>query len=204
MKPILFNTEMARAVLDGRKTCTRRIIKPQPPKRARLMREVALPKDDVWVGRWYNDADDSLRCPPYLRGDVLYVRETWLRFIPEHVFGGADFCYKADVDKDTDQLRKELGYKWKPSIHMPKEAARIFLRVTNVWAERLKDISADSAFGEGVTDWNDFARVWDSTVKPADRAAYGWNANPWVWVIEFERIDRRLAYGNENAALPGA
>ena len=80
--------------------------------------------------------------------------------------------------------------KWRPSIHMPREAARIFLRVTDVRVERLQDCGNMQAKDEGCTGSSQFARLWDSTVKPADRATLGWEANPWVWVIEFERIGK--------------
>lgn len=78
--------------------------------------------------------------------------------------------------------------KWRPSIHMPREAARIFLRVTDLRVERLQDCGNMQAKDEGCTCSSQFARIWDSTIKPADRAVCGWEANPWVWVISFERI----------------
>lgn len=124
-KPILFNTQMVRAILDGRKTCTRRIVKPQPT------------------------AHYGVQCikPPYQPGDILYVRETWsLRF------DGEKYFYRAD--KNTSREEKRLldynDVKWRPSIHMPKEAARIWLKVTNVRVERLQDISGEDLIKEGI------------------------------------------------------
>lgn len=123
-KPILFNTQMVRAILDGRKTCTRRIVKPQPT------------------------AHYGMQCikPPYQPGDILYVRETWsLRF------DGEKYFYKAD--KNTSREEKRLldynDVKWRPSIHMPKEAARIWLKVTNVRVERLQKITEAQTEEEG-------------------------------------------------------
>lgn len=195
-KPILFNTQMVRAILDGRKTCTRRIVKPQPT------------------------AHYGVQCikPPYQPGDILYVRETWsLRF------DGEKYFYKAD--KNTSREEKRLldynDVKWRPSIHMPKEAARIWLKVTNVRVERLQEITEaqteEEGFlftppclhrtGENYCDIDGpcgskikycdmsagelFGKVlWDSTIKKSDIDIYGWDVNPWVWVIEFERCEK--------------
>lgn len=195
-KPILFNTQMVRAILDGRKTCTRRIVKPQPT------------------------AHYGMQCikPPYQPGDILYVRETWsLRF------DGEKYFYRAD--KNTSREEKRLldynDVKWRPSIHMPKEAARIWLKVTNVRVERLQEITEaqteEEGFlftppclhrtGENYCDIDGscgskikycdmsagelFGKVlWDSTIKKSDIDIYGWDANPWVWVIEFERCEK--------------
>ena len=128
--------------------------------------------------------------PQYQIGDILYVRETWI----ESSFG---YAYRAsDCSTIEDWAGEEI--KWKPSIFMPKEAARIFLRVTDVRVERLQDITPKQAGNEGVlweTDnsgqfrrWQ-FHRLWDSTIKKKDLDEYGWSANPWVWVIEFKRIE---------------
>ena len=89
---------------------------------------------------------------------------------------------------------QEMGLKWRPSIHMPREAARIFLRVTGVRVERLQDVKYFDCLAEGIPYRQmeadivqDFAALWDRTIKPADLPTFGWAANPWVWVIEFER-----------------
>ena len=139
--------------------------------------------------------------PPYQPGDILWVRETWAAW--SSTYGVAPkLYYKADGDTPA-------GIKWRPSIHMPKEAARLFLRVTDVRVERLQDITDEGAKAEGA-NWKHghhvgveekmrrgaverFAEIWDTTIKPADRETYGWSANPWVWVISFERISREEA-----------
>ncbi len=188
MKPILFNTEMVRAILDGRKTITRRIIKPQPIKEimtaAGLLK--AIPEHMDWGGEVVK--------PPYQKGDILYVRETFCKYDADHVIDGVKYAYKADATLNSEEVRKAYGYKWKPSIFMPKEAARIFLKVTNVWAERLQDITDEEAEKEGCNDVTStamgFPYVWDSTVKRSDRDKYGWSANPFVWVISFEHCEK--------------
>lgn len=194
IKPILFNTEMVKAILEGRKTVTRRVVKPQPDCEG-VPHELAV-RPGFWM-TWVGDLDQM----PYLPGDILWVRETWARY---HEY----FLYRAG-SRDTGFLLGQRGVsaKWKPSIHMPKEAARVFLRVTGVRVERLQDITEEQAQNEGcngtfcgsgealgcgwdVTPQDEFAELWDSTIKPADRETYGWNANPWVWVIEFERCEK--------------
>ena len=125
---------------------------------------------------------EKLCLPPYQPGDTLWVRETWAKSM------AGTFMYQAD-DKAI------MVERWRPSIHMPREAARLFLRVKEVSVEKLREISALSAMDEGVTDWNDFVRLWNTTIKSADLPLYGWDANPWVWVIEFERIGKDEALG---------
>lgn len=196
-KPILFNAEMVRAILEGRKTTTRRVMKPQPTAEAPAYCYAGSHKQDV--GYWHDESGHRWK-PPYHAEDYLYVRETFF----EH---GGRFYYKAD---GKYEVLATLGiyFKWKPSIHMPKEAARIFLRVTGVRAERLQDVTNEGALTEGVkdpydyqtSDWYEqhgliynysvdaFAGLWDSTINPASLPLYGWEANPWVWVIEFEEI----------------
>ena len=209
-KPTLFNTDMVRAILDGRKTVTRRVAKTtinkgEPVSHA-VCNSVYYPtanKDGVCANFYdiYGFYRGAAK-PPYQPGDILYVRETWnsIRFgnggkVPFHT----EYWYKAD---DTS---KNPDDKWRPSIHMPKAAARIFLRVTNVRVERLQDITLEDCMKEGISKeeiaerdsilpkasarWL-FEQLWDSTIKPTDRALYGWAANPWVWVIEFEPISR--------------
>lgn len=189
-KPILFNTEMVKAILEGRKTQTRRIIKPQP----------TYPRwnNIGWLG--WDDGHGYQIVAPCSPGDILWVRETWCR-IPVSPGGHMRFpgiyYYAADGD-----IRPE-GWNtkpWKPSIHMPKEAARIFLKVKCVWPRRLQDITAEECLCEGIEPdahhvgpefaLGMFNGLWDSTIKPADRDKYGWDANPWVWAIEFERCER--------------
>ena len=205
MKPILMNTEMVNAILAGRKTQTRRLIKPQPPfdNDSIYLRYV---KDGIARFGQGTPGNSCALCDrklPYQSGDVLYVRETWCK---GSLNGGAEqYFYRAD---DND-----FHCKWRPSIHMPKEAARIFLRVTGVRVERLQDVTLDDATAEGCqgkfigcgecagAGWeilpeDEFADVWNSTIKESDLDKYGWDANPWVWVIEFERISKEEAMKN--------
>lgn len=195
-KPILFNTDMVRAILDNRKTVTRRVVKLQK------LRVLDSPYHKEHPETPNKVLLERLCEPPYRPGDILYVRETWCpQFSDEH-----PFVYKASVETPA-------AWKWRPSIHMPREAARIFLKVTDVRVEQLWDVSeVDILEKEGVTvDFPQpkpsymslayaetrlkpavrkaFADLWDSVIKKADRALYGWAANPWVWVIEFERIN---------------
>ena len=199
MKPILFNTEMVRAILDGRKTTTRRVIKPQPISFVRASNGLlAGCKSDSL----YPNYGGRLIKYPYEMGDILYVRE---KFALDGYEGGKkEYVYWADTDETALQWGKGKvkwapvsDYNWHPSIHMPKEAARIFLHVTDVRAERLQDITENEVKKEGYPfseitgdKLDDFAFLWNSTVNPAGRDKYGWNANPWVWVIEFERAVR--------------
>lgn len=219
IKPILFNTEMVRAILDGRKTQTRRVVKSLDG----LSFYRAEPSEDAYeaLGKWdffYGwleggvmfDACVSVKAPCSI-GDILWVRETWGKLTECDVFPPYEpneerFIYRADIG-DPDHFQA----KWHPSIHMPREAARIFLRVTDVRVERLQDITEEQAVMEGFSagcfevsggpwgveddpeTWTAvevFADLWNSTIKPKDRDIYGWYANPWVWVITFERCER--------------
>lgn len=201
MKPILFNTDMVRAILEGRKTVTRRVVKPQPEKAP-----IPIPDEEYWLVCFTGNENCSSIKPPYRPGDILYVREAWTAW--SRTYGTIPrILYKADRCTDAEKI------KWRPSIYMPRKAARIFMRVTEVRVERLQDMSEADAIAEGFepvvcdhpcgcpcTDCMDtgylepailgFVETWNSTIKPADRALYGWEANPWVWVIVFERINR--------------
>ena len=187
MKPILFNTDMVRAILEDRKTVTRRVVKPQP-----VGQPAQMGKDSCWPGCFASAEDERIYRPPYQPGDILWVRETWAHPSKEEIARGTDkniFLYRADVPSVL-----YAWDHWNPSIHMPREAARIFLRVTGVRVERLRDVKYFDCLAEGIpyrqmeTDIvQDFSTLWDNTIKPADRTIYGWGANPWVWVIQFER-----------------
>lgn len=215
VKPILFNTEMVREILEGRKTVTRRVVKPQPAG------DGSAPEPlKTRPGYWNSWGDDNVYRPPYQPGDILWVRETW-RIQSAHRFeADAKIEYKAGGPMGKVKFKCRSDYdcfiwnqpvgegKWKPSIHMPREAARIFLRVTGVRVERLQDMrlkdcekegvqlnfveSADLVMGS-IRARERFSGVWDSTIKPKDLASYGWNANPWVWVFDFERISKEEA-----------
>ena len=197
MKPILFNTEMVRAILNGEKTQTRRIMKPQPMF---YTGRKYIFKDDECPKKW-EQCDNIIDTYRYQKGDILYVRETWSEGWEE-----GTYIYKAD-DKLADNPLFEYSTKliYKPSIHMPKEAARIFLKVTNVRIANLQDITDEEAKKEGANfkngknvGWKEkmertaiqrFAEIWDKTIKKSELGIYGWNANPWVWVIEFEKVN---------------
>lgn len=186
-KPILFNTEMVRAILDGRKTCTRRIIK----HNVDAMLNSPYHKEHPEVED--KQIISKLCLPPYQPGDVLYVRETWSEWT-----GG--YVYKA-WNSPFPQPGAYLEEKWHPSIHMPKDAARIWLKVTEVRVERLQDITIDGIRHEGLSSMavhcgdkkialEEWKILWDSTIKKSDLNRYGWDANPLVWVIAFEPCEK--------------
>ena len=186
IKPILFNTDMVRAILTGQKTQTRRLIKPQPinPRWNNI----------GWLG--WDDGHGHRMKSPCEDGDVLWVRETWYKDVSRYL-------YRANYGENEHfyQSGNEIAMHWHPSIHMPKQAARIFLRVKEVRVEFLQDIKADGISAEGITsiaatcgdmeialvEWKN---LWNSTIKKADLPKYGWDANPVVWVIEFERCEK--------------
>lgn len=189
MKPILFNAQMVRAILDGRKTQTRRIVKPQP---IGFTGRNFIFADDECPKKW-EQCDNFVATAQYHSGDILYVRETWSEL--KHPDGSRRYVYKASDEYPFGEDGYIVKFRWRPSIHMPREAARLFLLVTDVRVERLWDISSEDVYAEGTDNrpWaatrDAFRRLWDSTIKKADRDRYGWDANPWVWVISFERYD---------------
>ena len=172
-RPILFSGPMVRAILDGRKTQTRRPVKPQPFVATTSMFDIS-------------------KCPLGQPGDRLWVRETWRKDAL-----GTVVEYRA-----TTSALMEFIAPWRPSIHMPRWASRITLEITRVWVERVQDITEDEAKAEGIVDGgcmtcgkpetcgcqnprpdrrDSFANLWQSI--------YGtWDANPWVWAVEFRRV----------------
>jgi len=231
-RPILFNGAMVRAILDGSKTQTRRVIKNLKP---------------------FDGCDDGLgsyalinieKCPYGKPGDLLWVRETWRLRSWDHDFFDCNLEYKADGntrrfstdelwtfpdekwEKLSTQLLKkgveknsdgdfvwdegECPVNWEPSIYMPYNVCRITLEVKRIWVERVQDISEGDAYSEGILECDGmldevsickfagklnesfeeprpwFATLWDSI--NASRG-YGWDSNPWVWCVEFERIN---------------
>lgn len=215
--PILFNTEMVRAILDGRKTCTRRLVKPQPDEKHTyplgFVTDSTEKKEVGCFGFGIDEYGGSIKYvkTPYQPGDILYVRETWQYLYKldgnEQIIEDTGKYYYAATDTisfntyvDENGLEHE-HVPWKPSIHMPKEAARIWLKVTDVRVERLQEITSEQICREGVEveyphvlngeeKRYAFSRLWDSTIKKSDLDRYGWNASPWVWVIEFERCEK--------------
>jgi hypothetical protein len=232
---------MVRAILEGRKTVTRRVVKPQPVCYGPNI--TFDPHDDFFLSKeknWlrcrvcghdpeYSRSESNIAhhwVPPYRPGDILYVREAWTNM----AFLGYQHAYKYKADQEPGMLRfaEDMKVKWRSSIHMPREAARIFLRVAGVKVKRLQtsffeqgsaiftlreegiDISEqcqeciasygcpcciDGESECGVLDEvrGGFSDLWNSTIKPADRALYGWQANPWVWVVAFEKVSREEA-----------
>lgn len=233
-KPVLFNTEMVQAILEGRKTVTRRCVKYKysntemkmhTDKYGTRLIEIQKNVEGETHGRhpdgrtWQKLLPYIEKKPPFKKGDYLYVRETWCKGViacgeePD----GRDTMYVSQCEGEDDYILKahalheNIGIEdvvWKPSIHMPKEAARIFLKVTDVRVEQLQDMNGGADFlKEGLIDIcvgcgtpkefcdccggleEEFIELWDSTIKKADLDTYGWDANPWVWVVEFERVE---------------
>ncbi len=201
-KPVPFNDEMVRAILRNDKSVTRRKVKPQPPKEADGIYERMDNGNFQMKVSPYDSVYDYEIIPPYQVGDYLYVQETWSE-------GKHNYLYRADFSNDALEKLKNI-MRWVSLKLMPRKAARIFLRVTDVRVERLQDITVEQAIKEGTPDvWFNFAhkmklidtlkgidlpnrnfiKIWNSTVKKSDLAQYGWDTNPWVWVIEFERVE---------------
>ena len=232
-RPILFSAPMVRAILEGRKTVTRRVMKCQPDADASITVEsynVAVTNRRGYqeagpeiFGAWWRDGEAGCKCPFGQPGDRLWVRETW--YCDHFEVQQGPYLQPADMH-DLDQSREdgELVYAadglapyeqdqptWKPSIHMPRRASRILLEITDVRVERLQDITEEQALAEGIvgvpfrpddgwpictgymvgpddgktglqtTAAKAFAGLWDSV-------GGNWNANPWVWVVEFKRV----------------
>lgn len=224
LKPILFNTDMVEAILKDKKNVTRRVVK----------LDLGLADMDKNDGSYlklpdeYGDFHNAKDLCKYQPGDILYVRETWQITSMNNIDKRIKFLFRAKpneilndtyVGKETyDNLIKfSVKNGWQPSLFMPKEAARIFLKVTNVDIQRIQNITDDEIKAEGVReftkdgdifkynhkdefDWQNaprtpreaFRELWDSTVKKKDLPIYGWEANPWVWIIEFKRINHKL------------
>lgn len=192
--PILFNTEMVQAILNNNKTTTRRKIDINISNRFDVENDgkTAI----VYIDQATGDRYDPKEICRYQPGDILYVRETWTYH--DGAVGG--IIFKARCPQKLAQIKT-----WHPSIHMPKKAARIWLKVTDVKVERLHNMTPDDFGAEGAIvrpeAFNDpenaylqarsaFSAIWNATIKKADSEKYGWDANPWTWVIEFERCEK--------------
>lgn len=242
VKPILFNTEMVRAIRDGRKKCTRRIVKiPNYIKQQDDGLYTLFAEGTCYENQHFEEIVQYLK-KPYQPGDILYVRETWQCWRAHRYEATADIRFRAGGDDvrlqfangSTDSIDRydfdtfvhkwfSHNGEWKPSLFMPKEAARIWLKVTDVRVERLQEIDEDGVWDEGfkfkppcltrvsadghtceldgpcmssikycdMTMGELFGReLWNSTIKKSDLDRYGWDANPWVWVVEFERCEK--------------
>jgi hypothetical protein len=197
--PILFSTEMVKAILEGTKTQTRRIVK------AKGCKPFPMPThwDEEALKTWTKDYH------PYGNvGDVLWVRESF-------AYAGMKIRYKSDGDWRKDEIEDGEKSPWKPSIHMPKTACRLFLKIKSIRVERLQDINESEAVAEGVLEFEDgtyknyftqkglraedgvecllgkgsFQSLWCS-INGID----SWKNNPWVWVIEFKRIEKPSSF----------
>lgn len=193
---MIFNAEMVRAILDGRKTQTRRIVKLQPD-------EDGLAK--VTNGPWVDTSERNYRCPFGDVGDRIWVRETWAEAgasAPNLNLYRAN--YPEHVPSHYENVPPANEIRWTPSIHMPRWASRILLEITDVRVERLNAISEHDAQAEGVAKlrggfWQHYQPGWTQHQLSARgsfvtlwKSIYGeesWNSNPWVWVIEFKRIE---------------
>lgn len=226
MKPILFNAEMVRAVIDGSKTATRRLIKfPLNEYTEEIPKADKVRISGNYRGERIIFSEAPHFCfsvnKPIRRGDILYVREAWRLSNPrgdyQHGTRQADLEYKADGDVRVVTIPREwekyLGNKWHPSIHMPKEMARVWINVTEVNVERIQDISPEQLRKEGIRIFitpkecesqfdkfgaihdfegkkKEFEQLWNSTIKGKEQESSKWEANPWVWAIEFVRCDK--------------
>ena len=200
VKPIIFSDPMVRAIRDDRKTVTRRLTNLKDQSVVKCG-----PKTMAALGHPIVAASS-----PYASGDLLWVRETWTAWSPT-MGTMPEIYYRAD-NRLNPENKNFFAVKWRPAIYMPKSIARLFLRVTDVCPVRLQDITDDDAEREGFSEeaaLKDeeldtkgsiyggmfkpryvFAVYWDYLRKPADRVKYGWDANPWVWRIEFRRADK--------------
>jgi len=193
-KPIIFSTLMVRAIEEDRKRKTRRVAKPQPPEDwaphsygdIHLMKngEFVLRNDEPVIIGWgaCNESGDFACKSRYKPGDILWVRETWMPF-------GEIYVYLADGDmEDKPHLNKRID-RWRPSIHMPRAAARIFLQTTDARMEQLQDICEADAHAEGMESPSypiiQFKDLWNDL---NEKRGFEWDTNPWVWVYTFERV----------------
>lgn len=214
-RPIIMRGDEVRAILEGRKSQTRRVIKPQPQPNGIWSKSLGdflclideyPPSATIWNGAWLGADAGELNCCPYgIPGDRMWARETWF-----HDFEHNRTFYRADADRDgtVPYLVSGAGGfgggvgnahidRWRPSIHMPRWASRLTLEIKSVRVERVQEISEEDALAEGVemaeaTDGAlshalGFSNLWDAINA---KRGYGWDVNPWVWVIEFERVEQ--------------
>lgn len=202
-KPILFNGPMVRAILAGQKSQTRRVCNPQPSANAHVTTFGGKP-----MRSWWETGGDIKCCPHGQVGDRLWVRESYadlrgtgIEHRPDTSRPIQRYAYSADTLPGSagDFARKDFGIRWRPSIHMPRDACRLVLEVTHVRVEQLQAISDADCLAEGIQACRDggyhvergshyshhpvesFASLWASTGAP-------WESNPWIWAITFKRV----------------
>lgn len=231
-RPILFSAPMVRAILDGTKTQTRRVVKPVGNDEGFILKDEgngwwpyrsADGESGFYRDRYGYDMESPILCPYGKPGDLMWVRETFADLRGTGIEHRSDpagpiqrFAFAADCPPGSysDEARKEFGVKWKPSIHMPRAASRITLEITGVRVERLNDCSEADAKAEGIggypfrpddgyplcTGYMVGADDGKSTLYPTAREPYqrlwesingagSWDANPWVWMVEFKRLE---------------
>lgn len=220
-RPILFSGPMVRAILEGRKTQTRRVVVPSPGQQREWLTPQlisSVPHGELINGGWqmhhpragtrlagvdveHNSPFGWVRCPYGAPGDTLWVRETWA------CYGGDEYLYQRIAENvmyratwaddprcPTYSAGEPVGdRRWRPSIHMPRWASRLSLLIKSVRVERLQEISEADAIAEGLSPTvgeytgparSEFAALWDSI----NAKSHPWASNPWVWVVEFERV----------------
>mgnify|MGYP000054621868 CR=1 FL=1 len=228
--PILFSAEMVRAILSGEKTQTRRVLSVQPPAPHYRFSTNVCSTNSRQEGKhhWVDVRNDPFElvdssqpcfsCPYGYVGERLWVRETFLEFVDDHIINGNNFAYRADIrSRLSEEMRIDLGYKWSSPLFMPRRASRITLEIKNLRVERVQEISEADAKAEGIisltkdgeiwkyglgnhehlpllpdwpwTEWQHtardaYARLWDLI----NGEKHPWESNPWVWVINFERV----------------
>lgn len=206
-RPILFSGEMIRAILDGRKTQTRRVCKAQPENRVHPIYVTKYAWGDKALHPYMTDGVQIIEYCPYGKvGDQLWVRETFRQAYPKTEYSDG-IIYRADKAKSLGMA--EYCGKWRPSIFMPRSASRIQLEITNVRVERLQDIEPTDACSEGILplgagssfalhhleyksiECGKFADLWDSI----NAAKHPWESNPWVWVVEFKPVEQGVSNG---------
>ena len=221
-KPILFKTEMVQAILAGKKSMTRRIIKPQPNGQLKCVIKHETKGRSCWMEDNADQLSKDFKFHKYYEvGDILWVRETWAKlcrvdengythYDEETIYYAADGGPSIDLYDADGFLLDDQNMKWRPSIFMPRYAARLFLKVKDIRVERLQDITEEDARSEGIKWTNEgplhahylnhnlnaflnfktskeaFSSLWDNINL---KRGYGWGINPWVWVVEFERVE---------------
>lgn len=227
MKPEIFNYDMIRAILEGRKTVTRRLIKRSGHKVENLLTTERYRGYRYAFSAW--DCMEQTKtgiflAPRHRPGDIIYVRENYavMSELPD-ICDTSGIVYMADFSPRELEDLKEKHFCWKPSIYMPRKYARLFLQVTNVWPEHVRDITEKQACLEGIdkydigsegiaygagpnshvfheTATDAFAELWNSTIMAPDYPLYGWLANPMVWVYEFKVVSREEVFDKRGDA----